>query len=60
MQGFWCVGLIVTRCFVQEPASAGDTFCQIAKPIYWSSADTRATKEQVDAHNRKWKRLCKK
>lgn len=40
------------------PATAGATFCQTAQPIYWSSADTRKTKEQVDEHNRVWKRLC--
>lgn len=36
-----------------------DTFCQIAKPIYWSAKDTRRTKEQADIHNRKLKR-CRK
>jgi len=40
------------------PATAGATFCQVAKPITWSGNDTRATKEQVDAHNRVGKSLC--
>lgn len=42
-----------------EPTGAPpDTWCQIAKPIYWHATDTRKTKEQVDLHNRQWKRLC--
>jgi hypothetical protein len=36
------------------------TYCEIAKPITWSPADTRVTKEQVDIHNRLWIRLCRK
>lgn len=44
-----------------QPAGAPpDTYCQIAKPIYWSRNDTRQTKEQVDKHNRVWKQLCAK
>lgn len=39
-------------------ASSGATFCQVARPILWSAADTRRTKEQADAHNRKGKALC--
>jgi hypothetical protein len=56
----WCIGLIVARCFVAEPAPAasGATFCQVAKPMYWSASDSRRTKEQADIHNRKGKRLC--
>jgi hypothetical protein len=42
------------------PASAGATFCQVARPITWSAQDSRQTKEQVDRHNRVWKRLCRK
>lgn len=33
-------------------------YCDIARPIYWSAQDTRATKEAADRENRKWKRLC--
>ena len=33
-------------------------YCAVAKPIYWSAHDTRATKAQADRENRKWKRLC--
>lgn len=36
----------------------GATFCQVAKPIYWTAADTRNTKEQADTHNRVGKELC--
>lgn len=55
----WCVGLLVMWCQVAEPVPAqGATFCQVSRPIYWSAGDTRKTKEQVDRHNRVWKRLC--
>ncbi|TAK50222.1 MAG: hypothetical protein EPO23_03180 [Xanthobacteraceae bacterium] len=56
----WCVGLFVMWCGASQPAPIPDTYCQIAKPIYWAASDTRATKEQVDTHNRVWKRLCRK
>jgi hypothetical protein len=42
----------------QPKGAPPDTYCQIAKPIYWSSKDTRGTKEQADRENRKWKALC--
>ena len=54
-----CIGFIV--CFgalSPAPVPPADTYCQIARPIYWSAGDTRATKEQADRENRKWKRLC--
>jgi len=55
----WCIGILLMHCFVAEPVLAGATFCQVAKPIYYSRQDTRRTKEQIDIHNRKGKRLCK-
>lgn len=55
-----CIGLGVMFCQVQEaPKPATDSYCEISKPIYWSASDTRATKEQVDTHNRVWKKLCR-
>lgn len=48
---FWC-----SSPQVHAPAS---NYCQITRPITWSSKDTRLTKEQVDTHNRTWKRLCR-
>lgn len=61
MGGFWCFGILAMYCqAVHTPATQGATFCQIAAPIYWSVGDSRKTKEQVDSHNRKWKRLCQK
>lgn len=57
-----CVGILLSWCFVQEPqlpaATAGATFCQVAKPHYWTAASTRRDKEQADIHNRKGKALC--
>ena len=56
----WCFGLLAMYCVtVHTPATTGATFCQVSAPIYWSVGDSRKTKEQVDSHNRKWKRLCK-
>jgi|1186.fasta_scaffold255545_2 hypothetical protein len=54
-----CFGLLVMFCQPQAPLPVPDTYCQIARPIYWSAADTRETKEQIDTENRKWKRFCK-
>lgn len=55
-----CVGFafFIVQMTCTPAGAAPDTFCQIAKPIYWSRNDTRMTKEQADAHNRKGKRLC--
>lgn len=44
----------------QPPQPVLDTFCMQTKPIYWSTKDSRQTKEQVDIYNRRWKRLCSK
>lgn len=55
-----CLGWLV--CFgaiaAPSPPPTAAPYCQIARPIYWSAGDTRATKEQADRENRKWKRLC--
>lgn len=46
-------------CQVPTPAAtAGATFCQVAKPHYWTAGSTRRDKEQADIHNRKGKVLC--
>jgi hypothetical protein len=54
------VVLLLSACkptqVAMPPAS---TYCRIARPITWVSEDSRVTKEQIDAHNRTWKRLCK-
>lgn len=60
---FTCTGMIIlvwgqlTCTLPQQPVS--DTFCTSYTPVRWSSADTRETKEQVDANNRRWKRRCR-
>ena len=36
----------------------GATFCEIAQPIYFSKADTQATKDQIVIHDRIGKKLC--
>lgn len=54
-----CLGLLVFFICSPPPAAAADApYCSIAKPIYWSPQDARATKEQADRENAKWKRLC--
>lgn len=57
-----CVGfLIVFSCSAPPvPAQSDLLFCDGARPISWSAHDTRATKEQIDTHNRKWKQVCHK
>jgi hypothetical protein len=51
---------LVSACAKQqaEPGVAAAPYCEVARPVYWSAKDTRATKEQVDRENAKWKRLC--
>jgi hypothetical protein len=52
--------LLLCACAKQqaEPAVAVAPYCDVARPIYWSAKDTRATKEQADRENAKWKSLC--
>ena len=55
-----CFGLLVVMwCQTQAPAAqSAAAFCAVAKPIYWSAADTRRTKEQVDEHNAVGRKIC--
>ncbi|GJD93380.1 hypothetical protein [Methylobacterium iners] len=54
-----CVGLLfIFQCTPAEAPPPAAPYCDIARPIRWSAQDTRATKEQADRENRKWKRLC--
>jgi hypothetical protein len=55
-----CFGLFIMFCQPQAAPPVVDTYCKNMRPIYWSAADTRATKEQIDTENRKYKRLCPK
>lgn len=58
-----CTGIafiVVHMTCTQVATPAADTYCQIAKPLYWSANDSRKTKEQADVHNRVWKKLCQK
>jgi hypothetical protein len=63
MRAFSCVVvamLLLCACAKQqaEPAVAVAPYCDVARPIYWSAKDSRATKEQADRENAKWKSLC--
>lgn len=53
-----CIGFLVCFGALAETPPAAAPYCEIARPIYWAAGDTRATKEQADRENRKWKRLC--
>lgn len=54
-----CIGFLVYFVCELPPAPPpADTYCAIARPVLWSAADTRETKEQADRENRKWKRFC--
>jgi hypothetical protein len=56
-----CFGIFVMICQPREPAPApapASSYCDIAKTMSWSAQDTRASKEQMDANNRVYKRLC--
>jgi hypothetical protein len=57
----WCFGLLVMYCEAVAPppaAAAGATFCQVARPHYWTAASTRRDKEQADVHNSRGRVLC--
>ena len=45
--------------FCQHTQVQHTNYCKTFLPITWGAADTRLTKEQVDRHNRVWKRLCR-
>ena len=57
-----CVGIAFVfldmTCTPLGAAQDAASYCDVARPIYWSAKDTRATKEQADRENAKWKRLC--
>ena len=53
--------LLLSGCSLfNRQGGPASTYCQIARPITWAAADTRVTKQQIDVHNRAWKRLCRK
>jgi hypothetical protein len=53
-----CIGFLFYFICETPPQPPDDTYCQIARPIFWSQKDSRATKIEVDTHNRIWKQLC--
>lgn len=40
------------------PPPAAETYCQVARPISWSTKDTDETIRQVKAHNAVYTKLC--
>lgn len=56
-----CLGfLFVFACQAPAlpPAQSAAAFCAVARPILWSAADTRASKEAIDEHNQVGRQLC--
>lgn len=54
-----CFGILVMYCSpMQQPATAGATFCEMYEPVYWHAKDTRRSKEKNDRNNRKYERIC--
>ena len=51
-------GLLLASCTHRGVATPTADPCVAFRPIYWGKADTRATLDQVDSHNRVWKQLC--
>ena len=50
---------ILSGCMTMTASVGTDaSFCQVAKPIAWSSRDTDATIEQVKEHNAVGATLC--
>lgn len=43
-----------------SPLLSSARFCVVYDPVYTAKADTEITKQQVDANNAKWVRLCDK
>jgi hypothetical protein len=60
LSGVLLATVLLCACAKQqaEPAIAVAPYCAVARPVYWSAKDTRATKEQADRENAKWKSLC--
>lgn len=58
--GLTCYGLVfIMWCEAAQSTVPVDSFCQLYEPVYLSHADTRATKEQADKLNQKWKAICR-
>lgn len=55
-----CYGILIVMWCEQPPAPPPtDSFCQLYRPVRWSSRDTRESKEQIDSNNRKWVAVCR-
>lgn len=54
-----CATTLLTACATMTVSGETEaTFCQIAKPIYWSVGDTAPTIEAVKEHNATGVKLC--
>jgi hypothetical protein len=54
-----CLGfLFAFKCSpIHKPAPVDVTFCEVARPLRWSSKDTRESKTQMDEQNKIGKAL---
>lgn len=50
--------LSLTACATPMDSGATNSFCLIAKPIYWSAKDTDETIKQAKEHNSVGVKLC--
>ena len=53
-----CAVLLAACQHNEATRGPASTYCSIARTITWAGGDTRITKQQIDAHNRTYKRLC--
>lgn len=55
MIGVLLLGVMLSACSQNLSAK---TECSVFKPIYWHKSDTDGTKQQIGAHNAKYKSVC--
>lgn len=62
MNGIWCVGLIVMKCFAQEPVPL-DSFCQLYDRVIVAKGDSAisaplSVKRRILANELKYRKFC--
>lgn len=55
----WCFGILLMVCTpVEGPKAPLSEYCEVAKPVRPSRADTLETQKQAAREFGKWKSLC--
>lgn len=62
MNGTWCVGLIVMKCFGNDPTPI-DSFCQLYSQVVVARGDSSiqaplAVKQRILANEQKYRKFC--